>query len=135
MVIKLKSVLDKPVIIPDETQHLEGLELNSLIPIDIKSVLIVNRGEIAVRVIRACRIMNIRSIVIFSDADKDSLHVKMADEAYSLGGGSIQETYLNIPKILEIIKRSRVDAVHPGYGFLSENAEFAYEVQQRGRFL
>lgn len=94
----------------------------------IRSVLIANRGEIAVRVIRACRSKNLRSIAIFSDVDKDSLHVKMADEAYDLGDESIESTYLNIPKLIEIIKRSKADAVHPGYGFLSENAEFAREV-------
>ena len=99
----------------------------------IQSVLIVNRGEIAVRVIRACRLKNLRSFTVFSEADRDSLHVKMADEAYTLGSGSIQDTYLNIPKLMEIIERSKADAVHPGYGFLSENAEFAKEVQKMGR--
>jgi len=133
MEIKFKSILEKPVIIAEKTQHLEYSEFSINIPIDIKSVLIVNRGEIAVRVIRACRIMNIRSIVVFSDADQSSLHVKMADGAYSLGEGSVQATYLNIPKIMEILKRSRADAVHPGYGFLSENAEFAREVEQSGK--
>ena len=99
----------------------------------IKSVLIANRGEIAVRVIRACRSRSIQSIVVFSDADKDSLHVKMADEAYNLGNESAQGTYLNIPKLIEIIERSKADAVHPGYGFLSENAEFARKVISLGK--
>ncbi|MFW9781559.1 MAG: acetyl/propionyl/methylcrotonyl-CoA carboxylase subunit alpha [Candidatus Heimdallarchaeota archaeon] len=94
----------------------------------IRSVLIANRGEIAVRVIRACRSKDLRSIAVFSNADKDSLHVKMADEAFSLGEGSVKETYLNITKLIEVIERSNADAVHPGYGFLSENAEFAREV-------
>jgi acetyl-CoA carboxylase biotin carboxylase subunit len=99
----------------------------------IGSVLIANRGEIAVRVIRACRSKNIRSIAVFSDVDKNSLHVKMADEAYGLGDESIESTYLNIPKLIKIIKRSKADAVHPGYGFLSENAEFAREVIKLGK--
>ncbi|KKM95176.1 hypothetical protein LCGC14_1190810 [marine sediment metagenome] len=99
----------------------------------IRSVLIANRGEIAVRVIRACRLKNFRSIAVFCDEDKESLHVKMADEAYSLGEESVECTYLNIPKLLEIIERSKVDAVHPGYGFLSENAEFAREVIKMGK--
>ncbi|MFX1346643.1 MAG: biotin carboxylase N-terminal domain-containing protein, partial [Promethearchaeota archaeon] len=99
----------------------------------IKSVLIANRGEIAVRVIRACRSKNIQSIAVFSDADKNSLHVKMADEAYNLGNESVQETYLNIPKLIELIERSKADAVHPGYGFLSENAEFAKRVTNLGK--
>ncbi|MFX1326592.1 MAG: acetyl/propionyl/methylcrotonyl-CoA carboxylase subunit alpha [Promethearchaeota archaeon] len=94
------------------------------------SVLIANRGEIAARVIHACRLKNLRSIVVFSDEDRDSLHVKMADEAYNLGTGSIQDTYLNIPKLIEIIERSKADAVHPGYGFLSENAKFAREINK-----
>lgn len=99
----------------------------------IKSVLIANRGEIAVRVIRACRSKNIQSIAVFSDADKNSLHVKMADEAYNLGNESVQDTYLNIPKLIELIERSKADAVHPGYGFLSENAEFAKRVINLGK--
>jgi len=99
----------------------------------MRSVLIANRGEIAVRVIRACRLKNLRAIAVFCEEDKDSLHVKMADEAYCLGEESVECTYLNIPKLLEIIERSKADAVHPGYGFLSENAEFAREVIQMGK--
>ncbi|MFX1498744.1 MAG: acetyl/propionyl/methylcrotonyl-CoA carboxylase subunit alpha [Promethearchaeota archaeon] len=99
----------------------------------INSVIIANRGEISVRIIRACRSKNLRSIAIFSDADKDSLHVKMADEAYNLGDGTVQETYLNIPKLIKIVERSQADAVHPGYGFLSENAAFAREVNAIGK--
>ena len=94
----------------------------------IRSILIANRGEIAVRVIRACRSKNLRSIAVFSDLDKDSLHVKMADEAYDLGEETAESTYLNIPKLIEIAERSKADAVHPGYGFLSENEEFARQV-------
>ncbi|MFW9877524.1 MAG: acetyl/propionyl/methylcrotonyl-CoA carboxylase subunit alpha [Candidatus Thorarchaeota archaeon] len=99
----------------------------------IKSVLIANRGEIAVRIIRACRSKDIQSIAVFSNSDKNSLHVKMADEAYGLGNKSVQGTYLNIPKLIEIIERSKADAVHPGYGFLSENAEFARRVINLGK--
>ncbi|MFX0165890.1 MAG: acetyl/propionyl/methylcrotonyl-CoA carboxylase subunit alpha [Candidatus Hodarchaeota archaeon] len=99
----------------------------------IKSVLIANRGEIAVRVIRACRSKDIQSIAVFSDTDKNSLHVKMADEAYNLGNESVQSTYLNIPKLIEVIERSKADAVHPGYGFLSENAEFVRRVTNLGK--
>ena len=128
-----KEAIDKPTIVVSDTQHIKLSEFDTSKPIAIKSVLIANRGEIAVRVIRACRLMNLRSVAIFSDADKYSLHVKMADEAYSLGDGSVQDTYLNIPKLLKIIKRSQADAVHPGYGFLSENADFAREVRQFGR--
>ena len=99
----------------------------------IRSVLIVNRGEIAVRIIRACRQQNVYAIALFSKDDANSLHVKMADECYSLGTGTVQETYLNIPKIIEILHKSDADAVHPGYGFLSENAEFARQIQDAGK--
>ncbi|MFW9894465.1 MAG: acetyl/propionyl/methylcrotonyl-CoA carboxylase subunit alpha [Candidatus Thorarchaeota archaeon] len=99
----------------------------------MRSVLITNRGEIAVRVIRACRSKNLKSIAVFCEEDKDSLHVKMADEAYCLGEESVECTYLNIPKLLEIIERSKADAIHPGYGFLSENADFAREVERLGK--
>lgn len=96
------------------------------------TVLIVNRGEIAVRIIRACRLLNLKSIVIFSKEDSTSLHVKMANEAYSLGKGTVQETYLNVEKIIEIALTSGADAIHPGYGFLSENPDFAERVEKEG---
>ncbi|MEJ2248296.1 MAG: biotin carboxylase N-terminal domain-containing protein [Candidatus Lokiarchaeota archaeon] len=99
----------------------------------IHSVLIANRGEIAVRIIRACRMNDIKTIVICSRDDENSLHVKMGDEVYCLGDGSIRETYLNIPKIISILKRSKAEAVHPGYGFLSENPEFARKVIENNR--
>jgi 3-methylcrotonyl-CoA carboxylase alpha subunit len=98
----------------------------------IKKILIANRAEIAVRVIKTCRNMGIEAVSIYADDDKDLLHVSMADEAYSLGTGSLHETYLNISKIIEIAKKSNADAIHPGYGFLSEKEKFAKAVEEAG---
>jgi acetyl-CoA/propionyl-CoA carboxylase biotin carboxyl carrier protein len=98
----------------------------------MKRVLIANRGEIAVRVIRACLDHGLESVAIYSDEDRNSLHAQMATHAYALGGVTAASTYLNIPRIIELAKQSGADAVHPGYGFLSENALFAQSVIDAG---
>ncbi len=90
-----------------------------------KRVLIANRGEIAVRIIRACREMGIESVSVFSDVDRKALHVRKADYAYPIGPATASESYLNVDRILDVARRSHAEAIHPGYGFLSENARFA----------
>lgn len=97
-----------------------------------KKILIANRGEIAIRITRACRELGIKSVAVFSEADRDSLHVFLADEAYNVGPAPSKESYLNYRKILEVAKQAQVDAVHPGYGFLSENTIFARACQEAG---
>jgi acetyl-CoA carboxylase, biotin carboxylase subunit len=97
-----------------------------------KKILIANRGEIAVRIIRTCREMGLRTVTVYSDIDKDSLHVKLADEAYPIGPAETVLSYLNAEKILEVAKTCRADAIHPGYGFLAENPEFVETCEQRG---
>ena len=98
----------------------------------ISSILVANRGEIAVRIVRACRELGIRSVVAFSDADRHSLAVRMADEAVCIGPPAASESYLNIPNLVSAAVLSHCDAVHPGVGFLSENAGFAREVTDAG---
>lgn len=97
-----------------------------------KKLLIANRGEIAVRVIRACRTLNISTVAVYSEADRDSLHVLLAEEAYCIGPAPSSESYLNIDKIISVCKKAGVDAVHPGYGFLSESPDFAAALLDAG---
>jgi acetyl-CoA carboxylase biotin carboxylase subunit len=98
----------------------------------IKKILIANRGEIAIRIMRSCREMGISTVAVYSEADRTSMHVRYADEAYYIGPSPSSESYLKMDKILEAAKKSGADAIHPGYGFLSENAEFAKQCGKKG---
>ncbi|MEQ9565499.1 MAG: biotin carboxylase N-terminal domain-containing protein, partial [Pseudomonadales bacterium] len=98
----------------------------------MKRVLIANRGAIAVRIMRTLREMGIESVAVYAEADRDSLHVRKADHVYSLGEGTARETYLNQDKIFSVAKEAQVDAIHPGYGFLSENTGFVRRCEELG---
>ena len=95
-------------------------------------VLVANRGEIAIRVMRACREMGIETVAVYSEADADALHVKYADEAFLIGAAHPTKSYLNMERILEVAEMAGADAIHPGYGFLAEKADFAGEIKKAG---
>ncbi|PIC62689.1 biotin carboxylase [Sporosarcina sp. P13] len=97
-----------------------------------KKILIANRGEIAARIMRTCNALDIHTVGVFSEADKEAPHVQLADEAYCVGGSRVNESYLNIDKIIEVAKETKVEAIHPGYGLLSENPKFARRCEDEG---
>ena len=97
-----------------------------------KKILIANRGEIALRIHRACKEMGINTVAVYSEADRNAMHVRLADESVCIGPNSASDSYLNIPAIISACEITNADAVHPGYGFLSENARFAEIVEAHG---
>ena len=98
----------------------------------VRKILIANRGEIAIRIMRACREMGIASVAVYSEADREALFAKYADEAYCIGPAPATQSYLNIQKVIDAAKESGADAIHPGYGFLAENPKFARACEQEG---
>lgn len=98
----------------------------------IKKILVANRGEIAIRIMRSCREMGIESVAVYSEADRTSMHVRFADEAYCIGPAPSNESYLVIDNIIAAARKSGADAIHPGYGFLSENATFSERCEKEG---
>lgn len=98
----------------------------------IRRVLIANRGEIAARIIRACKELNVETIAVYSEADQQAPFVSMADQTYLIGPPKVNESYLNTKKIIEVAKEAKADAIHPGYGFLSENGGFALKCREEG---
>ncbi|MDF2636036.1 MAG: Pyruvate carboxylase, partial [Pelosinus sp.] len=97
-----------------------------------KRILIANRGEIAVRIIRACQELDIETVAVYSDVDADALHVQLADHAYNIGPADAMNSYLTMDSIIMAAKASKAEAIHPGYGFFSENADFAEKVTKAG---
>ena len=98
----------------------------------IEKLVIANRGEIALRILRTCKEMGIKTVAVYSTADRDLKHVKLADEAICIGGPTPKESYLNVPRIIAAAEVTGAQAIHPGYGFLSENADFAEQVERSG---